>query len=127
MRLRSGLRRFPRQGLSALPSPAGSAATASQKPCGQGLIGFVAAVLLKPAVVGRLGNPNGAADIGDDLALGDQQLSGLELTDVLFGSVAIRFMVTSPAQPGRMRALIHRGATFEDHVSTNVFSSQPTC
>ena len=56
-----------------------------------GLLGLHAPVLLFPAVVGRLGDLNGAADVGDGLALGDQLLSGLELADDLLGCVADAF------------------------------------
>ena len=56
-----------------------------------GLLGLHAAVLLLPAVVGRLGHLNGAADVSDGLALGDQLLSGLELADDLLGCVADAF------------------------------------
>jgi cobalamin synthase len=44
-----------------------------------GLLTLRAPVLLLPAVVGRLGHLDGAADVGDVLALGDQLLSGFSL------------------------------------------------
>ena len=56
-----------------------------------GLLGLHAAVLLLPAVVSRLGDLNGAADVGDGLALGSQLLSGLKLADDLLGCVADSF------------------------------------
>ena len=56
-----------------------------------GLLGLHAAVLLLPAVVGRMGHLNGAADIGDGLGLGDQLLSGFELADDLLGCVEDAF------------------------------------
>ena len=56
-----------------------------------GLLDLHAAVLLLPAVVGRLGDLKGAADVGDGLALGDQLLSGLELADDLLSCVADSF------------------------------------
>ena len=56
-----------------------------------GLLGLHTPVLLFPAVVGRLGDLNGAADVGDGLALGDQLISGLELADDLLGYVADAF------------------------------------
>ena len=45
------------------------------------------AVLLPPAVVGMLRHCDGAADIDDGLALGDQLLDGLELADDLLSRV----------------------------------------
>ena len=42
-------------------------------------------------MVGRLGHLNGAADVGDGLALGDQLLSGLELADDLLSCAADAF------------------------------------
>ena len=48
-------------------------------------------VLLLPAVVGRLGHLNGAADIGDGLALSDPLLSDFELANDLLGCVADAF------------------------------------
>ena len=117
---RSGLGRFPP------PAP-----TASQKPYGLehrffklclrqkileqgafllqlgqplGLLGLHPAVLLLPAVAGRLGHLNGPAGIGDGLALGDQLLHGsllrrslgLQLADDLIGGMADSFHDGSP-------------------------------
>ena len=42
-------------------------------------------------MVSRRGDLNGAADVGDGLALGDQLLSGFELADDLLGSVVDGF------------------------------------
>tara|TARA_Y100001933_G_scaffold152138_1_gene150602 strand:+ start:4350 stop:4559 length:210 start_codon:yes stop_codon:yes gene_type:complete len=43
------------------------------------LLSLYAAVLVLPTVIGRLGELNGMANVGDCLALGDQKLSGFEL------------------------------------------------
>ena len=42
-------------------------------------------------MVGRLGELNGAAEVGNGLALGDQLLSGFDLADDLLSSVADSF------------------------------------
>jgi len=39
-------------------------------------------------VIGRLGDLDGTANVGDGLALGDQLLGGFELADDLLGCVA---------------------------------------
>jgi len=66
-----------------------------------GFLSLYAAVLLFPAVPGRLGDLNGAADVGNGLALGDQLLSGFELADDLLSCVADSFHggVPSPVWP----------------------------
>jgi len=50
-----------------------------------GLLGLYPAVLLPPAVVGRLRHNDDTADVGDGLALGNQLLGGFELTGNLLG------------------------------------------
>ena len=72
-------------------------------------------MLLLPEVVGLLDHLNGAADVGDGLALGDQLLSGLEPGDFFSGVSWIRFVLESPAQAGRMRSLIHHGLISGGH------------
>ena len=97
LRRRSGLRSFSASSLSIAFSSSASArsflrrAFLLQLSQPFGLLGLHAAVLLLPAVVVRLGHLNGAADVGDGLALGDQLLSGLELADDLLGCVADAF------------------------------------
>ena len=52
-------------------------------------------------MLGRLGDLNGAADVGDGLAMGDQLLSGLGLADDLLGCVddAFHGEVLDPVWP----------------------------
>jgi len=66
-----------------------------------GLLGLHAAVELAPAVTGGLRHLQCTADIGDGLALGQQLLSGFELTDDLLGCVAGSFRggVPGPVWP----------------------------
>nr|WP_255440981.1 hypothetical protein [Synechococcus sp. HK01-R] len=52
-----------------------------------GHLGLHPAVLLPPAVVGRLRHLDEAANLDDGLALGDQLLGGLELADDLLHRV----------------------------------------
>jgi len=110
LRRRSGLRSFPRQGPTASPGlrlehgllqlrfcqqlpllrrslrlePGVLLLQLSQPP---GFLGLHPAVLLPPAVVGRLRHLDDAADLDDSLALGDQLLGGLELADDLLRRV----------------------------------------
>ncbi len=60
------------------------------------LLSLHPAVLLLPAVVGRLSDLDGATDLGDSLALGDQLLRGIELADDLLSRVADRFHAGVP-------------------------------
>ena len=55
------------------------------------ILGLHPSVLLLPAVIGRLGDLDGAANVSDGFALGDQLLSGFELADDLLGCVADSF------------------------------------
>ena len=66
-----------------------------------GFLGLHPAVLLPPAVVGRLRHLDDAADVGDGLALGDQLLGGLELADDLLRCVpgAFHGRVPGPVWP----------------------------
>jgi len=56
-----------------------------------GLLGLHAAVLLPPAVVGRLRHLDDTSDLDDGLALGDQLLRRLQLADDLLCRVPSAF------------------------------------
>ena len=66
-----------------------------------GFLGLHAAVLLPPAVVGRLRHLDDATDLDDGLALGDQLLRGFQFADDLLRRVpgAFHGEVPSPAWP----------------------------
>ena len=56
-----------------------------------GFLSLCSAVLLLSAVISRLGDLNGGADIGNCLALGVPLLKGFELANDLLGCVADSF------------------------------------
>jgi len=102
LRRRSGLRSFPRRDPTASPGLRLEHRLLQLRFCQQllepgvllvqlnqpsGLLGLHPAVLLPPAVVGRLRHFDDAADLDDSLALGDQLLGGLELADNLLRRV----------------------------------------
>lgn len=80
-----------------------------------GLLSLHSSVLQLPAVIARLGNLNGTAEIRNDLALRDQLLSGFDLAYNQLPVWRIRFIVKSPGKSGRVRlsfTLVRRhGAT----------------
>jgi hypothetical protein len=95
-----------------------------------GLLALHAAVLLAPAVVGRLRHLDDAAVICDGLAPGDQLLGGLELADDLRRCVpgAFQGRVPGPVWPAEdSHSPIHPGPLSGGHVIIAVHRKRNRC
>ena len=67
-----------------------------------GFVGLESAILVAPAVEGRLADGEALADLGDGQALGQVSLGLAQLGDNLFGAVSFQGLSPGPAGPQRL-------------------------